>query len=186
MAVLARRRLFANSRHRATSLFVIRAERKNALVRFFGHIKLAIVFSKVAAQKHQFRRERELRQGVIDDECRTVQNSVVMVDFRHKFKRALRVTRRKANRRTAFVCGVPQIRILVQEFRVPKSNLVNGRSTCACHLRQFNGNRQVPRKERLAAVQVKADARIRVTRHEAPNQEFSAVTHRLRHGVHME
>ena len=51
---------------------------------------------------------------------------------------------------------------------------------------QFDSNGQVPCKERLAAVQVKADTRIRVTRHEAPDQEFSAVTHRLRHGVHME
>ena len=54
MAVLARSSLFANSRYSAASLFVIRAERKNALVRLFGNIELAVILSKIAPQKEQF------------------------------------------------------------------------------------------------------------------------------------
>ena len=155
-----RRRLFSQGRQGNGSLHEIRAERQDAMIKFFGHFKAALVFHQVTLQHKQLHIGRELRQGVFHKSGTAVELALIVVDVRHQNIGPRIGARRQANGGTAFVTGLHQVAVFFQQACVPEASLVKRWSLFGSHARQLQSERRIPHQEGLAAIQVRRKSRV--------------------------
>ena len=159
-----RRRLFPQGRDGFTSLYKVRTESKNALVKLFGGIEMSLVFVQVALQQKKVGVDRELRKGIFHQGRATIQLATAAVEFRQQLIGSRFITVRKAYDRLQFVRRLDRPTALHEQATIPQPRLVKGGGLFRCDSGQFQCGSRVTRLINLAAFQIGGQARTGVTR----------------------
>ena len=114
-----RRRLFPQGRDGFTSLYKVRTESKNALVKLFSGIEMTLVFVQVTLQQKKVGIDRELRKGIFHQGRATIQLATAAVKFRQQLIGSRFITVRKAYDRLQFVRRLDRPTALHEQATIP-------------------------------------------------------------------